>query len=51
MLLLVRCLDWFCAAFAAAAQDEVRLNELMLSACMRKPVADAVAPDAAHPAA
>jgi hypothetical protein len=29
MLLLARCLDWFCQLFASGAQDEVRLNELI----------------------
>lgn len=29
MLILARCLDWFCQLCASCAQDEVRLNELI----------------------
>lgn len=36
MLFLARCLDWLCLAFASGAQDEMRLNDLMLQCCMKK---------------
>ncbi|MBH1998485.1 MAG: hypothetical protein I8H96_05040 [Sphingomonadaceae bacterium] len=36
MLLLARCLDWICLAFMSGAQDEMRLNDLMLQCCARK---------------
>ncbi|SEJ99660.1 hypothetical protein SAMN05518849_12440 [Sphingobium sp. AP50] len=29
MLLLARCLDWICRAFASGAQDAMRLNQLI----------------------
>lgn len=32
MLLLARYLDWFCRQCAAGAQDELRLNQLIISA-------------------
>ncbi|CCW19982.1 hypothetical protein EBBID32_43530 [Sphingobium indicum BiD32] len=30
MLLLARCLDWLCLAFASGVQDEMRLNDLIV---------------------
>ena len=32
MLILARYLDWFCRQCAAGAQDELRLNQLIISA-------------------
>lgn len=29
MLWLARCLDWICNAFAAGAQDSMRINQLI----------------------
>lgn len=44
MVFLTRCLDWLCLAYASGAQDEVRLNQLMLVTTRRSdPVATAVA--------
>lgn len=39
MLLLARCLDWLCLAFASGVQDEMRLNELILGAIQRSTAA------------
>jgi hypothetical protein len=35
MLLLARCLDWLCLAFASGVQDETRLNQLIVGLTQR----------------
>lgn len=41
MVFLARCLDWLCLAYASGAQDEVRLNQLMLVTQRRSAAVDA----------
>lgn len=41
MLLLARYLDWLCRQCAAGAQDELRLNQLIISAQAPLPRKDA----------
>jgi hypothetical protein len=36
MLVLARCLDWICNAFASGAQHELRINELICPCARRK---------------
>lgn len=38
MLLLARCLDWLCNAFASGAQDELRINQLICPCRLRDSV-------------
>lgn len=47
MLFLARCLDWLCVAYASGAQDEVRLNQLMLVTRRAPPPVDAAGAKAA----